>query len=97
MVDQGLDPDKGGQDKWLLRTLILVKTNIWCMHSQTLFAEVKFSARWSELWTELNVMMHILGYYQQQIKRFRWFVINQYWSHPYIDLVHNINKNPYAK
>ena len=41
--------------------------------------------------------MQILGYYQQLSKRFTCFVIVQYWSHPYIDKVHNINKNPYAK
>ena len=42
--------------------------------------------------------MQILGYYQQLSKRFTYFVIFvQYWSHPYIDKVHNIKKNPYAK
>lgn len=93
MADQGLDqedPDKGDQDKWLFY-------RPWCMHSQPVFAEMKFSVCWSELWTDLNVIMQILGYYQQLIKRFTWFVIVQYWSHPYIDIVHNINKNPYAK
>ena len=93
MADQGLDqedPDKGDQDKRLFY-------RPWCMHSQTVFAEVKFSVCWSELWTDLNVIMQILGYYQPLIKRFTWFVIVQYWSHPYVDMVHNINKNPYAK
>ena len=93
MADQGLDqedPDKGDQDKWLFY-------RPWCMHSQTVFAEVKFSVCWSELWTDLNVIMQILGYYQPLIKRFTWFVIVQYWSHPYVDMMHNINKNPYAK
>ena len=41
--------------------------------------------------------MQILGYYQQLSKRFTCFVIVQYWRHPYIDKVHNINKNLYAK
>ena len=41
--------------------------------------------------------MQILGYYQQLSKRFTCFVIVQYWSHPYIDKVHNITKNPYEK
>ena len=93
MADQGLDqedPGKRDRDKWLFY-------RPWCMHNQTVFAEVKFSVCWSELWTDLNVIMQILGYYQPLIKRFTWFVIVQYWSHPYVDMVHNINKNPYAK